>query len=170
MLIVYFSAFVLLYHLLCFRRQRNNKFPKTRRIGSDYFSKEKTAMNNEISKLEDLSAEAMVRTLSESISHYPPLIAQEIPEVPPGLFKQIVNKLSRIDGISFLLTMKQEDHLEWALYLPRDREFHFDQFKDKCLSLIHGHGRGQGPLWQGDGEVLDHTEDFKKAFLKMEGF
>ncbi len=132
--------------------------------------KEKKAMNDELQKLEDLSAESLVKSLSESITHYPPLIAHEIPEGSPGLFRQVVKKLSQLEGISFLLTMKIENRLQWALYLPRDRSFHFEQFREKCLPLINGNGGGKEPLWQGAGTDIDHTEEFNQAFLKLEGF
>ena len=127
-------------------------------------------MNDELQKLEALSAESVVKSLSESITHYPPLIAHELPESSPGLFKQVVKKLSQLEGISFLLTMKNENRLQWALFLPCDRDFHFEQFKEKCLPLINGTGGGQGPLWQGAGTDLTHTEDFNKAFMELEGF
>ncbi len=127
-------------------------------------------MNQELQKLETLSAESVVKSLSESITHYPPLIAHELPEGTPGFFKQIVRKLSQIEGISFLLTMKQDNKLRWALFLPRDREFHFEQFKEKCLPLIDGNGGGEGPLWEGAGSDINHTQEFNEAFLSMEGF
>ena len=136
----------------------------------DQVLKEKKAMNDELQKLEDISAESLVKSLSESITHYPPLIAHEIPEGSPGLFRQVVKKLSQLEGISFLLTMKHENSLQWALYLPRDWDFHFDQFREKCLPLINGNGGGNGPLWQGAGTDLNHTDEFNQAFLKLEGF
>lgn len=130
---------------------------------------EKSDMAEQIRKLENLSAEHMVRTLSESINNYPPLICRSLPESSAGFFKQTVKKMSEKEGVSFLLTMKMGERLHWALYLPKDGEFHFDQFKKNCLSLINGKGGGKGPLWQGSGEFTDKAGEFKKAFLKMEG-
>ncbi len=131
--------------------------------------KEKSEMAERIKNLENLSAENMVKTLCESITHYPPLIAQELPERSSEFFKQTVKKMSEVEGISFLLTMKSKKRIQWALYLPRDSEFHFDQFKKNCLSLIGGKGGGKGPLWQGSGDRIDQSENFTKAFLELEG-
>ena len=136
----------------------------------DNIIKEKSEMAERIRNLENLSAENMVKTLCESITHYPPLIAQELPERSSDFFKQTVKKMSEVEGISFLLTMKSKKRIQWALYLPRDKEFHFDQFKKNCLSLIGGKGGGKGPLWQGSGDRIDQAENFTKAFLELEGF
>lgn len=131
---------------------------------------EKSDMTEQIRKLEVLSAENVVHTLCGSITRYPALICRTLPEGSVGFFKQTVKKMSEMEGVSFLLTMKMGDRLQWALFLPKDKEFRFDQFRNKCLSLIKGKGGGKGPLWQGSGEITPQAEDFTRAFLELEKF
>ena len=130
--------------------------------------KEKSEMSKKTRELEIHSAENEARMLSESITNYPPLLIREIPEGSPEFFKQTVRLMMEEEGLSFLLTMRHGKKLHWALYLPLDREFDFEQFREKCLSLIQGKGGGKGPLWQGSGDNPDQAENFRKAFRLLE--
>jgi len=135
----------------------------------DQIVQEKSEMAEQIRKLEALSAENMVHSLNGSITRYPSLICRTLPEGSAGFFKQTVKKLSEKEGVSFLLTMKIRERLLWALFLPQDKDFNFDQFRDKCLSLINAKGGGKSPLWQGSGKSTDQDESFLQAFMAMKG-
>ena len=128
--------------------------------------KEENRMNRLLTETE---AEAAGKVLASSICCYPPLIVKEIPAGSPEYFRALVKYLSSEEGISFLVCAKDGERLNWALHLPRHKEFAFDEFKSRCLSLINGKGGGKGPLWQGSGSKAGESSAFLSEFRVLAG-
>jgi alanyl-tRNA synthetase len=105
--------------------------------------------------------------LSQSLTHFPPLIIKKIEDCPTPLFKGIVKNLSAEHELSFLICAKDGERLNWALHLPDHELLEFDEFKTKCLNLIDGKGGGRAPIWQGSGSNPSGSEAFLESFRKL---
>ncbi|MDA3958903.1 alanyl-tRNA editing protein [Oceanispirochaeta sp.] len=125
---------------------------------------EKQKEHKMLKTLMEKEAERISHDLSGSVFYYPPLITRELEDCPPALFKGIVKNLSSTRDLSFLICTENKGHLNWALHLPQHKTLNFEEFQQKCLSLIEGKGGGKGPLWQGSGQNPKNADLFLKTF------
>lgn len=128
---------------------------------------EKRDEKRRLKTLEEETARRISGDLASSLTAYPPLVIRKLEDCPSSLFRLVCRDLSARTSLSFLLCSEEGGRLNWSLHLPCHKAVDFNEFREKCLSLIEGKGGGRGPLWQGSGSKAEMADDFLRAFRTL---